>query len=86
MGFSGQEYLNRLSCPLPGDLPNPGIKPSSPVAHALKVDSLLLSHQGSPYFTEMPEIVETAERSPAGLAKQAGPRNFGNLLERTKWA
>ena len=50
MGFSRQEYLNRLSCPLPGDLSNPGIKPSSPVAHALKVDSLLLSHQGSPYF------------------------------------
>ena len=29
----------------PGDLPNPGIEPTPP---ALQVDSLLLSHQGSP--------------------------------------
>ena len=26
MGFSRQEYWNRLPCPLPGDLPDPGIK------------------------------------------------------------
>ena len=30
------------------DLPNPGIKPSSPASLALHVDSLLLRHQGSP--------------------------------------
>ena len=30
--------------PYPGDLPDPGIKPTSP---ALGADSLLLSHQGS---------------------------------------
>ena len=27
MGFSRQEYQSGLPCPLPGDLPNPGIKP-----------------------------------------------------------
>ena len=27
MGFSRQEYWNVLPFPLPGDLPNPGIKP-----------------------------------------------------------
>ena len=27
MGFSRQEYWSRLSCCLPGDLPDPGIKP-----------------------------------------------------------
>jgi len=27
-------------CPPPGDLPDPGIKPTSPVAPALKADSL----------------------------------------------
>ena len=43
-GFSRQEYLSRLPCPFPGDLSNPGIKPSSP---ALQVDSLPLSHMGS---------------------------------------
>ena len=29
MGFSRQEYWSGLSCPPPGDLPNPGIEPSS---------------------------------------------------------
>ena len=28
-GFSRQEYWSGLPCPLPGDLPNPGIKPAS---------------------------------------------------------
>jgi len=37
-----------VGCPPPGDLPNPGIKPTSPAAPALQVDSLPLSHQGSP--------------------------------------
>ena len=35
MGFSSQEYWNGLLCPLPGDLPNPGIKPVSPASPAL---------------------------------------------------
>ena len=30
MGFSGQEYWSGLPFPPPGDLPDPGIKPSSP--------------------------------------------------------
>ena len=50
MGFSRQEYQSGLSRPLAGDLPNPGIKPASPVAPDLQVDSLLLSHQGSPEY------------------------------------
>ena len=29
MGFSRQEYWSGLLCPLPGDLPDPGIKPES---------------------------------------------------------
>ena len=49
MGFSRQEYWSGLPCPPPGDLPNPGIKTSSPVTPALQVDSLQLSHRGSPY-------------------------------------
>ena len=31
MGFPGQEYWSELSFPSPGDLPDPGIKPRSPV-------------------------------------------------------
>ena len=48
MGLSQQEYWNGLSFLPPGDLPNPGIKPSSPASPALQVDFLLVSHQGSP--------------------------------------
>ena len=44
MEFSRQEYWSGLPCPPPGDLPHSGIKPASPVAPALQVDSLLLSH------------------------------------------
>ena len=36
MGFSRQEYWGGLPCPPPGDLPDPGIKPASPVALALQ--------------------------------------------------
>ena len=48
MRFSRQEYWSGLPCSPPRDLPNPGIKPTSPVAFALQADSLLLSHEGSP--------------------------------------
>ena len=34
MGFSRQEYWSGLPFPSPGDLPNPGIKPESPVLQA----------------------------------------------------
>ena len=47
MGFSRQEYWSGLPFPPPGDLPNPGIKPMSPVAPALQADSAL-SHCESP--------------------------------------
>ena len=50
MGVFRQEYWSGL-CPPPGDLPDPGIKPGSP---ALQVDSLPLSHQGSPYVPYKP--------------------------------
>ena len=45
MGFSRQEYWSGLPCPLPGDLPNPGIKPRSPT---LLADSLPSEPPGKP--------------------------------------
>jgi len=39
MGFSRQEYWSGLAYPPPGDLPDSGIKPMSPVALALQADS-----------------------------------------------
>ena len=41
-GFSRQEYCSGLPFPSPGDLSDPAIEPMSPVAPALKADSLLL--------------------------------------------
>ena len=39
-----------LPSPLPGDLPNPGIEPTSPVSPALQLDSLLAEPLGKPFF------------------------------------
>ena len=44
-GTSQGRKLERVAILSPGDLHNPGIKPTSP---ALQADSLLLSHLGSP--------------------------------------
>ena len=35
VGFSRQEYWSGLTCPSPGDLPDPGIEPASPLSPAL---------------------------------------------------
>ena len=45
MGFPRQEYGSGLSFRSPGDLPDPGMEPASPV---LQAGSLPLSHLGSP--------------------------------------
>ena len=48
VGFSRHEYWSGLPFPpTSGDLPNPGIEPR---CLAFQTDSLLLSHQGSPYI------------------------------------
>ena len=44
---SRQEDWGGLPCSPPGDLPDPGIEPTSPMAPALQADSLLLRHEGS---------------------------------------
>ena len=46
-GFSRQDYWSELSFPAPGDLPDQGIEPVSPVCPALQADSYPLSHRGS---------------------------------------
>ena len=45
MGSSRQEYWSGFPFPSPGDFPDPGIEPTS---SAREVDSLPLSHQGTP--------------------------------------
>ena len=51
MGFSRQEYWSGLSCPPPGDLPDPGIEPAFPVAPVLQVDSLPLNPGVKPQWS-----------------------------------
>ena len=45
MGILQARILEWLAMPSPGDLPNPGIEPSSP---ALRADSLLTEQPGKP--------------------------------------
>ena len=45
MGFSGQEFWTGLPFPSPGDLPDPGIEPASPV---LQKHSLPTEPPGKP--------------------------------------
>ena len=54
-GILQARILEWVAMPSSGDLPNPGIEPAFPVAPALQVDSLLLSHQGTAecYYTEL---------------------------------
>ena len=56
MGFSRQEYWNRLPFPSPEDLPDPGIKPVSP---ALQADSLSSEPPGKPLPRTRDADVET---------------------------
>ena len=51
MGFSRQEYWSGLPCPLPGDLPDPGIEPMSHVSCTGGQVLYHKGHLGSPHST-----------------------------------
>jgi len=46
--FSRQKYWSELPCPPPGDLPYPGIEPTTPTSPALHTDSLPTEPPGKP--------------------------------------
>ena len=50
MRFSWQEYWSGLPFPPPGDLPDPGIEPTSLMSPALQADPLPLSYWGRPHL------------------------------------
>ena len=52
MGSSRQEYWSGLPFPPPADLPDPGIKPTSPASPALQAGSLLIEPSGKPIPSE----------------------------------
>ena len=55
MGFSRQEYWSGLPCPLPGDLPDPGIEPAFLKSPALAGGFLTASAQRKRYSTTVPK-------------------------------
>ena len=52
MGFSRHECWTGVPCPPPEDLSDPGIKSLSLASPAMQVNTLLLSHQGSPIIKD----------------------------------
>ena len=58
-GFSRQEYWGGLPCPPPGDPPDPRMEP---VAPALQVNSLLLSHWRNSKDKDMGDMKDTSAR------------------------
>ena len=55
MGFSREEYWSGLPFPPPGDLPDPGIEPMSPVSPALAGGCFTTEPPGKPH----PSVTET---------------------------
>ena len=52
MEFLKQEYWSGLPFPSPGDLPDPGIEPVSPVPPALQEGSLPAEPLGKPLYLD----------------------------------
>ena len=83
MGFFRQEYWSQLPFSSPGDLPDPGIEPASPVAPTLQVESLLLSHLGNPAaaaksLQSCPTLCDPIDGSPPGSRPWDSPgKNTG---------
>ena len=50
IGFSRQEYWRAFPFPLPGGLPDPGIKPTSPVSPELVGKFFTTAPSGKPHF------------------------------------
>ena len=48
LGFSRQEYWNGLPCPPPGNLPNPGVEPTSLATPALAGGFFTTAPAGKP--------------------------------------
>ena len=64
MEFSRQEHWNRLPFPSPGDLPNPGIEPVSPMSPALAGKFFTTEPPGKPIMY-MYMCTDTHTQSPS---------------------
>ena len=63
VGFPRQECWGGLPCPPPGDLPDPGIQPC---LQNWQMDSLPLSHEGSPWGTSKKGSIQSPRMMPQG--------------------
>ena len=66
MGFSRQEHWRRLPCPPPADLPNPGIKPTSPKSPALAGGYFYPEPPGKPLIQEHHTLIAIGTESFGG--------------------
>ena len=77
MGFSRQEYWSGLPFPIPGDHPNPGINPTSPVSPALAGRFFTTMPPGKPFIAHVQNAEPGLFRwSESGLVKIAGSIEF----------
>ena len=75
-GFPRQEYWNGLPFPSPGDLPDPGIEPASPMASALAGGFFTIESPGKPFSSL------ESQYSPWTIRMQF-PVHFKDLLQRS---
>ena len=73
MGFPRQEYWSGLPFSPPGDLPDPGIEPMSPVFQAV---SLPLSHQGFRVRCRVTELMNSPLPPSTVLSLPVHPATF----------
>jgi len=81
MGFSRQEYWSGLPCPPPGDLPDPGIEPTSLMSPAWAGGFFTASGTGKPLYTVKTYSVENPSPS-SNLSTQGDLDTTGVLKVR----
>ena len=74
MGFPKQEYWSGLSFPSPGDLPDPGTEPGSPV---LQADALLSEPPGKPSGLCCAMFSRSVVSESVGLSSPRAPLYMG---------
>ena len=81
MGFSRQVYWNRLLFPTPGNLPNPGIKPTSP---ALAGRLFTTVPPGKPYSYHMTQGLKLLGIYPREMKTDSDSKIHANILNSLK--
>ena len=67
MGFSRKEHWSGLPCPLPGDLPNPGIEPPSLLSLSLAAAAAAKSLQSFPTLCDPIDVSPPGSPAPGIL-------------------